>query len=151
MLIPKYTDNAALPLTIVGKTYTIPPRTHVSVHLAAIQSNPKSWGQDSLTWRPDRWIQSSPNNDLDGEEIVESAKGTFMPWSVGPRQCPGKKFAQVEFVAVIARLMRSHRVKTAAGGSIPELVETIEDSEIGVTLKLKHPEKVRLKWEEVES
>jgi len=148
MLIPKYTGDSNVTMTIAGKEYTIPPRTHVNVHLAAIHSNPEVWGEDSLAWRPDRWIKPSTSGVLDDEELIEPARGTFMPWAVGPRQCPGKKFAQVEFVAVIARLMKSNRVKCAVPGGEQELVKIIGDSEIGVTLKLKHPEKVKLLWEQ---
>ncbi|KAK5458405.1 hypothetical protein LTS15_004486 [Exophiala xenobiotica] len=35
----------------------------------------------------------------------------YIPWAVGPRVCPGKKFSQVECVTVIAMLLRSYRLK----------------------------------------
>jgi len=46
---------------------------------------------------------------LEDEHIYHPQYGAFIPFSSGPRVCPGKKFAQVEFVAVIARLFRRHR------------------------------------------
>ena len=37
--------------------------------------------------------------------------GAFIGWSTGPRICPGKKFSQAEFVAVIATLLRHYRIE----------------------------------------
>ena len=78
----------------------------------------------------------------------------YLPWSIGPRSCPGKKFAQVEFVAVIAHLFRRHRVKamwalTETQETVKKRIfETLEDSGLEVTVKMYHPEKVKLIWEE---
>lgn len=50
-----------------------------------------------------------------GQEILEApspaAELAFNPWSGGPRVCPGKKFSQVEIVAMTAVLLRSYSVK----------------------------------------
>jgi cytochrome P450 len=96
---------------------------------------------------------------MEGEKIIEHEEIKplpigFFPWSVGPRSCPGKKFAQVEFVAVIAHLFRRHRVKAVLEpGETMEtarkrLFDIIEDSNLEVTIKMNHPEKVQLVWEE---
>lgn len=77
----------------------------------------------------------------------------FNPWIHGPRVCPGKKFAQVEFVAVIARLLKNGTVrpKLMKGERRDDMVmrvkSVIEDSELSVTLHMKHPEKAPLIWE----
>lgn len=77
-----------------------------------------------------------------------------MPWANGQRVCPGKKFAQVEFVAVIAKLFMKHRVspKLETGETMAMASERVQkcvrDSGIEVVLKMKHPERVQLVWEE---
>jgi cytochrome P450 len=38
-------------------------------------------------------------------------QSNYFPWSDGPQNCPGAKFAQVEFIAVLACLLRDHRVE----------------------------------------
>ena len=48
-------------------------------------------------------------------------KGTFLPWSDGARVCPGKKFAQVEFVALTVALFQDRRVEP-----MPEAGESVE-------------------------
>jgi hypothetical protein len=58
----------------------------------------------------------------------------FVAWSYGPRVCPGKKFSQVEFVAVIACLLQGVRVEPLTQGNESEveaaarLKRVVEDS-----------------------
>lgn len=92
--------------------------------------------------------------DLEHEQMKPFPVG-YLPWSVGPRACPGKKFAQVEFVAVIAHLFRRHRVSPILEyeGETAEAVkkrifEVLEDSALEVTIKMNHPEKVKMVWVE---
>ena len=80
--------------------------------------------------------------------------GTFIPWADGPRNCPGRKFAQVEFVAVMASLFSKYRSKPALlTEQSPEdakrdLQSMVEGSMISaITLQMQEPGKVALKWE----
>jgi cytochrome P450 len=79
----------------------------------------------------------------------------YNPWTAGPRVCPGKKFAQVEFVAVIARLFKNGRVrpKFEAGEKLEDAVrrvkEVVEDSQLDITLNMIHPERAGLIWETI--
>ena len=73
----------------------------------------------------------------------------------GPRVCPGKIFAQLEFVVVIARLFHKGRVrpKMEAGEKQEEAFKRAKDvvtgSILDITLHMVHPEKVRLVWQDV--
>ncbi len=114
------------------------------------------WGHDSLVFRPDRWVNNpNPTTNLSSEELFQPAPGVFVPWAAGPRVCPGKKFAQVEFVAVISRLFRKHNVRPVLeeGETFDDakkrIFDVVEDSHLVITLQMKHPEKIRLIWEEV--
>ena len=149
-VIPKYTNEAYQTLAIQGTEHTIPPRTYVYVDSIAVHTTPDYWGSDSLEWKPERWISSK-----DGEEVLlEPRAGVFVPWASGPRVCPGKKFSQVEFAAVIACLFRRHRVQPVkeSGETCSEasqrVLRVVEDSGLEVTLRMKHPELLNLGWEE---
>lgn len=48
---------------------------------------------------------------VDAETVLEPTKGSYLPWSEGARICPGRKFAQVDFVAAMAVLLCGHRVR----------------------------------------
>ncbi|KAL5326658.1 hypothetical protein ACEPPN_004346 [Leptodophora sp. 'Broadleaf-Isolate-01'] len=156
VIIPK-TTGARTTTTIEsnGKTYSVPPSTTILVNVTALNSSPHYWGPDALTWRPDRWITNGGNpTGIDAEEMIQPPKGQFLPWASGPRVCPGKKFSQVEFVAVMARLFRQHRaVPVKSEGESEEDVKkrvlgTVKDSKLVMTLRMNHPERVKLVWEE---
>jgi len=121
--------------------------SHVTIH-----THPRYWGPDSLEWRPSRWIESKIGSQEE-ETITTPAKGSFIAWSEGIRNCPGKKFSQVEFVAAIATLFHGWRVDP-----VPESSESIVmarkrvmatvENETGqvLLLQLLHPEKAALTW-----
>ena len=90
---------------------------------------------------------------MSSETIIEPENGTFVPWADGPRSCPGRKFAQVEFVAVMATLFREHRVRPVklAGESAKDaqrkVLAVVDDSAISaITLQMQQPERVSLVW-----
>jgi len=74
------------------------------------------------TGRAFPWISLFPASGSSGSEVdlatrlgqealFTPAQSTYFPWSDGPQNCPGAKFAQVESVAVLACLLRDHRVR----------------------------------------
>lgn len=84
---------------------------------------------------------------------MEPPKGQFIPWADGPRVCPGQKFAQVEFVAVLATLFRGHRVRPVLeDGESGEdgrrkLLAMVNDSAISaITLQMQKPRSIALAW-----
>jgi len=114
--ISKYTADRAQQLTINGQPHIIPSKTVVQLNTTAVHTHPRYWGDDSLHWRPSRWIISPKTGTaletvLDTETVLEPTKGSYLPWSEGARICPGRKFAQVEFVAAMAVLLCGHRVR----------------------------------------
>ena len=152
--LPKYTDNSPQVLTINNKQYTIPPKIIIHLNQCAVHTLPKYWGTDSLSWRPDRWIESDSASKLERLKEPPGGKGTFIPWAEGARICPGKKFSQVEFVAVLATLFRRWKVRPArlAGETEKEakarVMGVVNESDVYITLQMKHPERVELIWTE---
>jgi len=146
VFVPRSTNSSTQSFQIAGRTYTIPPNVNVYANLVAIHTSPKYW-EDSLTFRPSRFLGED-------ETPIVPASGTYLPWSTGPRVCPGKKFAQVEFVAVIAKLLRKYRVRPVLEkGETFELAKerilsVVNDSDLFITLNMKRPEKVRVWFEE---
>jgi len=75
-----------------------------------------------------------------------------MPWSVGPRVCPGQKMSQVEFVAVIATLFRRcSALPVVREGESTELarqrlLHLLQDSQPVLTLQINKPEDVHIHW-----
>ncbi|KAL8736562.1 MAG: hypothetical protein Q9181_002372 [Wetmoreana brouardii] len=162
--VDKYTGPCSQALKIKDRNLHIPPNTLVVPHLQALHTHPRYWGSDSLTWRPSRWILSSLpetssntttnlEDTLSAERLMKPQKGTFIPWSEGLQNCPGKKFAQVEFVATMATLFRHHRAEPVpkyGGESIDEarkrVLETVKNSGLELLLQMRDPGSVRIRW-----
>lgn len=137
---------------------TIPNNTLVVANLMALQTHPRYWGQDSLTWRPSRWIVSSEivqgglGARFAHETLLVPEKGTFIAWSEGARSCPGKKFAQVEFVATMAAVFRRFRAEPVpkAGETLAAAKErvlgVVNNSNVELLLQMRDPDSVSVKW-----
>ena len=138
---------------------SIPEDTIVVPNLMALQTHPRYWGPDSLTWRPTRWIVGSSDSIRDNrstrlaqESLLTPEKGTFIAWSEGARNCPGKKFAQVEFVATMAALFRNYRAEPVAldgespGAARERMLEVVKDSTVELLLQIRDPDSVSVKW-----
>ncbi|KAK3387966.1 cytochrome P450 [Podospora didyma] len=115
-----------------------------------LHTNPADWGDDGDAFRPTRWLNPSPK---EGEPpIITPAPGTFIAWSGGPRQCPGLKMSQVEFVAVISTILRTCSIEpvTKDGETMDQarqrLLDVMQDSQPTTTLRMKRPEDIHLRW-----
>ncbi|KAI9707330.1 MAG: hypothetical protein M1836_000290 [Candelina mexicana] len=139
--IPKSTQKGRpQSLTVDGRKVTIPGGVHVYLDTAATHRNPKYWprtsADDLLEFRPERWLidaSKSANGtttvthttDSESEEIggpqgadtspslLRPPKGAYLPFSEGYRACLGRRFAQVEVLAVLAVLFRDYTVELA--------------------------------------
>ncbi|KAJ5624107.1 hypothetical protein N7510_000416 [Penicillium lagena] len=129
-----------------GTQHIITPPMDVFVSQQSIHYNPNIWGADVEEFKPTRWLDNSGNT-------ITPPKGTFIPWSGGPRVCPGMKMSQVEFVAAMAVLFRSGRCEpvTEGGMSLEESRKALHgvlyhDSISKITMQVKNPTKVKLAW-----
>jgi cytochrome P450 len=111
VFIPRAISTESTTLKLKGKEYTLPPKTFIIVSTGSLHTTPTIWGSDSMSFPPDRRISKvRKTTDLE-HEVMKPMPVAYLPRSIGPRSCTGKKFAKVEFVAVIANLFRRHRVK----------------------------------------
>lgn len=162
--IAKSTGPIPQPLNIGGKTVIIPKNTMIIPNYSALHTHPRYWGENSLEFEPSRWITSDPKLSGDvatpdaahrAEKFKELPKNNspFVGWSGGARNCPGRKFSQVEFVGVLVGLFRSFRVKPVPEAGEDDamararLAEQIRnDTGMRLLLQMLHPEKAVLQW-----
>jgi len=168
-MTPRCTADAWQTLTINGKELAVPPGTEINLDLAALHHDPQVWGPDPLEFRPDRWIPSATDPKTNGQEkrpdtgngsydwqsesLIAPPPGTFLPWSGGPRVCPGKKFAQVEFTRVLLGLFRDGarvRIVQQEGESMEQARARVravaDEAEVLFTLKMKNSAEIGLQW-----
>ncbi|KAL4742578.1 cytochrome P450 [Aspergillus similis] len=118
-----------------------PPILHttLSLHL-----DPSIWGPDAAEFKPSRWLDGSG-------QLITPDKSTYLPWSGGPRICPGMKMSQVEFVAAMATLFKNARCEPLPTGGINEpdvlrerLLALMGDSVSKLTLQMRNADGVML-------
>ncbi|KAL8737129.1 MAG: hypothetical protein Q9181_002000 [Wetmoreana brouardii] len=142
-------------------THVLPPGTRVYLSSPGVQFNPRHW-PDPYTFNPNRWLSPSSSNATVNSSQGSSAdkrvvasdrtrhmRGTLLTFSDGARACLGRKFAQAEYVAFLAALMKDFRV-TLAPHEDPKRVErdlflkcagkvTLSPyRNVGLTLQRKH-------------
>lgn len=103
-------------------TFTIPANCSTYVDNVAVHLDSEVWrdldqtGADSSTdchqpdeynFRPTRWVNPTGSQSI----LFQPPRGAFLPWSAGPRVCPGQKMAQVEFTSIFLTLFRRHRIE----------------------------------------
>ncbi|KAK7748118.1 hypothetical protein SLS53_001371 [Cytospora paraplurivora] len=150
--VAKWTAGSSATLKVGDRIITIPPNTMVIPSHTAVHTEPEIWGSDSLIWRPSRWIKT-PGKPGE-EELITPLEGSFLGWSEGVRNCPARKFSQVEFVATIATLLRDWRVDpvplnaSESGDDARKRVMNVIETDCGAVLLLQmlHPERIALTW-----
>lgn len=163
---PRWTAGQWQKLTLDGRDVALPPDTTIKLDLAALHHDPSHWGADATDFRPDRWILSRDSEaeqtssdanerpyDWQSKSLISPAPGMFLPWTGGPRVCPGKKFAQVEFTRAIFEIFRGGaRVRVAKEVGEPQeqaearARELLKKTRISFVLKMADSDRLGLKW-----
>ncbi|KAI0427612.1 cytochrome P450 [Xylaria sp. FL1042] len=139
--VTKWTKEKTQTLKVGNKTLVLPPNTMMCGPSRFIKPV-------DIKCTPD-----SGRKVAQEENFRQPKRGTFVGWSESARDCPGRKFSQVEFVATIASLFRDWRVNpvTIEGETIElarervlDLIKT--DSAMVLLQQMLHPERAPLTW-----
>lgn len=134
------------------RTIPIPAGVYVAANVPALHYNPTFWGDDITEFKPSRWIEhdpspspSTPQSSATQRESLKSAppETLFIPWTTGPRVCPGKKFSQVEFVATTLQILRRYRIRASEN-----MIEILADYDFRVGLYPREPQKAWVEFTE---
>ncbi|XP_037038601.1 cytochrome P450 4d1-like isoform X2 [Bradysia coprophila] len=85
--------------------YTIPKDTEVVIPIYSMGRNPKLFA-DPLRFWPERF-------SLENSGINDTNYFTYIPFSAGPRNCIGQKFAVLEIKSVISKILRHFEISLA--------------------------------------
>ncbi|KAF1916394.1 cytochrome P450 monooxygenase-like protein [Ampelomyces quisqualis] len=140
--IPKSTaPGRPQQITLDGEHYTIPGGCHIFLN-CAIHRNPRYWpapsdaleaekDEDVNRFRPERWLTKTkisddfidisyddeelrgPSGEDTSSQLFKPVKGSYIPFSDGFRSCIGRRFAQVEILAVLAVIFSQYSVELA--------------------------------------
>ncbi|KAI0288358.1 cytochrome P450 [Russula brevipes] len=112
-------------------TFPVPSGTEVSLHVPGLHYNPRYW-EDPHKFRPGRFLGDWPKN-------------AFVPFSLGPRACVGRRFFETEGIAVMVMLVSKYRIKIKdepefAGETFEERYARVTaSSELLTTIPLRVP------------
>ncbi|KAI1821297.1 cytochrome P450 [Xylaria intraflava] len=138
----KTTPTKGQSVTINGNRHTLPPNTYIGLCVSAAQRNPRCWptkpskitgAPDDLDdWVPERWFRTSlgeteaQHSDLPEAEdfggyagpdtsaaMFRPVRGSFIPFSDGPRSCLGRRIAIVELLAAFAVIFQKYSIENA--------------------------------------
>lgn len=133
-------------LAVDGEKHVLPRGTTIILNSIGAHRNPKYWptksreGKNDLDdFLPDRWYRATLNKtaseaigeedeeDYGGfkgrdtsEQLYRPVRGSFIPFSDGPRSCLGRRIAQVEMVAMVAVLFQQYSVELAVDEWAPD-------------------------------
>jgi len=106
-----------------------PLRSLVSISPWVIHRHHSLW-PDPDGFDPDRFLQEPA-------PAPERPREAYLPFGLGPRQCPGAAFAQQEALLVLAELVRNFELLPASG-PLPDLVGRLTlRSRNGIPVKLR--------------
>mgnify|MGYP001795187741 CR=1 FL=1 len=112
--IPKVLDKDE---TIGG--YLIPATTIIDLNIYTIQRHPGYW-KSPETYDPDRFFPDNTDTNVTGISL----SSMFLPFSLGPRNCIGQTFAQLEAKVIMARLLQEYKLKVVPGQTLT-LIEAV--------------------------
>ncbi|XP_070163292.1 cytochrome P450 4C1-like [Polyergus mexicanus] len=96
MIIRKISEDVKI------DNYVIPKGTSIGVPIMLVHRNPAIWS-DPLKFDPDRFLP---------ENLKNIHPYAYIPFSAGPRNCIGQKFAAIEEKIILAAILRKWRVKS---------------------------------------
>ena len=95
--------------------------------------------EDLSDFRPERWLvedtdqkprdqSENAKHDVEGpdtradtaDELFRPVKGSYIPFSDGFRSCLGRRFAQVEILAVLAVIFKNYSVELDVSQHLPD-------------------------------
>ncbi|XP_025828850.1 cytochrome P450 4C1-like isoform X1 [Agrilus planipennis] len=97
--VPQISRRLDEPITTASGFY-LPKDTEVYIHIVDLHLNEELW-PDPYRFDPDRFLP---------EATKHRHPFAYIPFSAGPRNCIGQKFAMLEMKAILAGVVRSFRL-----------------------------------------
>ncbi|XP_065660086.1 cytochrome P450 4V2 [Hydra vulgaris] len=104
----------------------IPKKSEIAIHVMMIHLNPEYW-KDPHNFIPERFDQ---------DDFVKRNPYTYIPFSAGPRNCIGQKFAMIEEKILLYNIMKHFYVESMQNeNEISRTQDLINKSANGIMMK----------------
>jgi cytochrome P450 len=131
-----------------GQSYILPAETRVYLSAPGVHFNPRYW-PDPYKLDPQRWMateEEKRDKHMVAADRTRHMRGSLLTFSDGARACLGRKFAQAEYIAFFATLLKTYRVVLEKGQD-PAKVERDLFMKSAGKITLAPLDKVQLKLE----
>lgn len=108
----------------------VPAGSSVTYSIYAIGRMKYIWGEDSLEFKPERWLSS------DGKKYEVQDSYKFVAFNAGPRICLGKDLAYLQMKSIAAAVLLRHRLTVVQGHRV--------EQKMSLTLFMKYGLKVNV-------
>lgn len=107
--LPKRSNTDVAVINNTGRACMIPKNTVCLLNFAAVFRHPRHWSTQNqkvpaLQFNPGRWLSTTAPSST-------SRSSAFFPFSSGRRACPGKRFAEIQMTAMLARIFSEYSVE----------------------------------------
>lgn len=87
--------------------FHLPPHTNVGMSAPLIHRNQSIYGPDADSFRPERWLESSPDQ-------LRAMDRSFFVFGHGSRTCIGKNISMMEMGKLVPQILRKFDVEWAS-------------------------------------
>ncbi|PVF95234.1 cytochrome P450 [Serendipita vermifera] len=100
----------------VWNGHFIPKGTLVIPHMGFMLRDPRIWGEDSNTFKPERFLAEY------NPKVNELPDAESLSFGFGRRICPGRHFAERSGIIYAARLLQAYEIRQEQGSPTPKKV-----------------------------
>lgn len=121
-MVSKSTFITVYPENEPPRQHLLPAECRVYLNVNAVHYHERYW-PEPLEIKPERWMNETTvqghknpsDKKVDASDRARQVRGTLMTFSGGARGCLGRKFAQAEYISMLATLLREYRVVLGEG------------------------------------
>ncbi|CAK4088775.1 unnamed protein product [Aphanomyces euteiches] len=119
-----------------GKPIFIPKGTHMIVSTGALHRNPKYWSQPN-EFLPQRFLEGTAPYEAD--KALRNGQGnafTYLPFSTGPKNCIGMRFATAELQVVVSNLLLQFSFRLTDKANIHPKLDGVSMKPVDLTMTI---------------
>lgn len=118
--------------------YYVPKGTRIVFNLWKIQTDPSTWSDDSLKFKPERFLGRHKDVDVRGQHFE------LIPFGAGRRACPAITFALQMTHYTVASLLQAFEIARPTAAPIdmkssPGKIANVKDTSLEILIKPRLP------------
>ncbi|KAI3915146.1 hypothetical protein MKW98_011491 [Papaver atlanticum] len=116
--------------------YVVPKEAIVNFMVAQIGRDPKVWGEDSMVFKPERFMNEDDVGSVNEEmsDLTGNKEIKMIPFGAGRRMCPASGLAMLILEYFVANLIKEFKWTPKAGDDID-----LSEKQDFITMVMKNP------------